>query len=58
MLFYYKRKAYTNPQEYPKARNCPVCGGRGQREDARTGHLRDCVACNSSGIIKPKIKTI
>lgn len=33
---------------------CPVCYGAGERADARTFKMRECLACNGSGII-PRI---
>jgi DnaJ-class molecular chaperone len=28
---------------------CPVCNGKGERHDAKTGKLRPCVLCKGTG---------
>lgn len=30
---------------------CPLCGGKGQRKDAKTSLLRTCLVCNGVGKI-------
>lgn len=31
---------------------CPCCDGMGEKKDAHTGNLRQCVACHGSGITR------
>lgn len=46
------RKKYVQPPEIKVNKSCPVCSGKGQRKDERTGKLRDCVICKGLGIVK------
>ena len=32
--------------------DCPCCDGKGHRRDAKSGLLRNCVACHGSGKVK------
>src|SRR5690606_21520090 len=38
--------------EKPETLTCPVCIGRGRRIDAKTKHMRDCVACKGEGRVR------
>lgn len=52
----YVQKPKAKPQRNSCLENdeisCPVCRGKGERQDAKTKELRPCVACKGTKKIK------